>query len=244
MACDRQGNKERGTTRNGPAALVRHIRRRTNSRERECACTGSARKNRASTRWWCVQAKRRRHSRGDGTTPTTCARQWDKDRWTASGEVRTTKVCAHTTPGLRKARPWLDGACSAVWVPATNRSSATHVKQRNDTTARQRSTRGDDDSGTCKRPARLDGRLSGDDGSARRRKQAAGKRHTASSQGLVQPRLEGRVHNTEKRVVRLTCALDATTRRWRRAAWNDLEQGKQSGGGRGFHSGISLAQQP
>jgi hypothetical protein len=162
----------------------------------------------------------------------------------ASGEVRTTKVCAHMTPGLRKARPWLDGACSAVWVPATNRSSAMHVKQRNDTTARQRSARGDDGSGTCKRPARLDGRLSSDDGSARRHKQAAGKRHTASSQGSVQPQLEGRVHNTEKRVVRLTCALDAMTRRWRRAAWNDLEQGKQSGADRGFHSGISLAQQP
>jgi hypothetical protein len=39
MARDSQGNKERGTTRNGPAALVRHIHRRTNSRARECACT-------------------------------------------------------------------------------------------------------------------------------------------------------------------------------------------------------------
>jgi hypothetical protein len=75
MACTRQGNKERGTARDGPATLVRHIHRRTTSRARECACTGSTRKNRASARWWCVRAKRRRHSRGDGTTPTTCARQ-------------------------------------------------------------------------------------------------------------------------------------------------------------------------
>jgi hypothetical protein len=63
-----------------------------------------------------------------------------------------------------------------VWVPAANRSSATHVKQRNDSTARQRSARGDDSSGTCKRPARLDGRLSSDGGSARRR--GAGQRAT------------------------------------------------------------------
>jgi hypothetical protein len=75
MACTRQGNKERGTARDGPATLVRHIHRRTTSRARECAFTGSTRKNRASARWWCVRAKRRRHSRGDGTTPTTCARQ-------------------------------------------------------------------------------------------------------------------------------------------------------------------------
>jgi hypothetical protein len=166
MACDRQGNKERGTARNRPAVLVRHKRRRTDSRAHECAHTGLARKNRASARWWCARAKRRRHSRGDGTTLTTCARQWDRDRWTASGEVRTTEVCAHTTPGLREARLWLDGACSAVWLPVANRSSATRVEQRNNTTARQRSARGDDGSGTCKRPARLDGRLSSDGGSA------------------------------------------------------------------------------
>jgi hypothetical protein len=135
MACTRQGNRERGTARNGPAALVRHIHRRTTSRARGCTCTGSARKNRAPTRWWCARAKRRRHSRDDGTTPKTCARQ---------------KVCAHTTPGQRKAGPRLDGGVLSVWVLAANRSSATHVEQRNDTTARQRSARGHDDSGTCK----------------------------------------------------------------------------------------------
>jgi hypothetical protein len=51
MACSRQGNKERGTARNSPAALVKHIRRRMTSRACECACTGSTRKNRASTRF-------------------------------------------------------------------------------------------------------------------------------------------------------------------------------------------------
>jgi hypothetical protein len=75
MVCTRQGNKERGTTRNGPAALVRHIHQRTTSRARECACTGSTSKNRALARWWCMRAKRQWHSLGDGTTPTTCARQ-------------------------------------------------------------------------------------------------------------------------------------------------------------------------
>jgi hypothetical protein len=224
MACTRQGNKERGTARDSPTALVRHIRRRTNSRARECTCTGSTRKNRASARWWCVRAKRRQHNRGDGTTPTTWAQQWDKDRWTVSGGVCTTRVCAHTTPGQRKARPWLDGACSAVWVPAANRSSVTHVEQRNDTTARQGSARGDDGSGTCKAT-----------GSARwpalrRRRVCAAARcgiavqgHTASSQGSVQPQLEGQVHITEKRVVRLTYALDTTTRWWneqRGMAWS------------------------
>jgi hypothetical protein len=62
MACTRQGNKERGTARDGTATLVRHIHRRTTSCARECACTDSTRKNRASARWWCVRAKRRRHS--------------------------------------------------------------------------------------------------------------------------------------------------------------------------------------
>jgi hypothetical protein len=135
MACTRQVNRERGTARNGPAALVRHIHRRTNSRARGCTCTGSARKNRAPARWWCARAKRRWHSRGDGTTLTTCARQ---------------KVCADTTPGQRKVGPQLDGGVLSVWVQAANRSSATHVEQRNDTTARQRSARGDDGSSTCK----------------------------------------------------------------------------------------------
>jgi hypothetical protein len=55
-----------------------------------------------------------------------------------------------------------------------------HVEPRNDTTARQRSAHGDDGSGTCKRPARLHGRLSSDGGSARRR--GAGQRATYKQQ--------------------------------------------------------------
>jgi hypothetical protein len=55
-------------------------------------------------------------------------------------------------------------------VPTANRSSATHVEQRNDTTARQRSARGIEGSGTCKiRPAWLDGQLSDDGRSTRQR---------------------------------------------------------------------------
>jgi hypothetical protein len=49
-------------------------------------------------------------------------------------------------------------------------------EQRYDTIARQGSARGDDGSGTYKRPARLDGRLSSDGGSAQRR--GAGQRAT------------------------------------------------------------------
>jgi hypothetical protein len=105
-------------------ALVGDIRRRTTSRVRECACTGLARKDRTSARWWCVRASRRWHSRGDGTMPTTCTRQRDINRVTASGEVRTTRVCAHTTPGPRKAGPSLDGGVFSVWVPTASRNSA------------------------------------------------------------------------------------------------------------------------
>jgi hypothetical protein len=109
-----------------------------------------------------------------------------------------TRVCAHMTPGQRKAGPWLDGGVLSVWVPVANQSSATHVEQWNDTTARQRSARGDDGSGTCKRPARLDGQLSSVGGSAWWREQAAGNTPSASSHGSVQPRLEGWVHNKVK----------------------------------------------
>jgi hypothetical protein len=132
--------------------------------------------------------------------------------------MRMTRVCAHTTPGQRKARPWLDGGVLSLWVPAANRSSATHVEQRNDTIAWKRSAHGDDDSGTCKRLARLDGRLSSDGGSARRREGAAGNIQTASSQGSVLPRLEGRVHNKVKGVEAHLALLDTMAKkvRWSR----------------------------
>jgi hypothetical protein len=69
----------------------------------------------------------------------------------------------------------------------------------------------------AKRPARLDGRLSSDGGSAQWR-DASKKRQTTSSQGSAQPRLDGQVHITVMGVVVLTGALDATTRRWCRGA--------------------------
>jgi hypothetical protein len=209
MACTRQGNKERGTARNDPTALVRHIHQRTTSRVRECACIGSTRKNRASARCWCVRAKHRRHSCGDGTTPTTCARQ---------GFVLT-RLLAKERQGLSSTV-----ACSACGCRQQTEARRHSSKQRIDTTARKGSARGDDGSGTCK--ATGSARWS----ALRRRQVCAAARcgtavqgHTASSQGSVQPQLEGQVHITEKRVVRLTCALDAMTRWWngqRGMAWS------------------------
>jgi hypothetical protein len=126
-------------------------------------------------------------------------------RWHNADNMCMTRVCAHTTPGQRKAGPWLDGACSAVWVPAANRSSATHVEQRNDSTARQRRARGDDGSGTCKAtgaarwPALKRRRVC-----AAARCGTAGNIQAVSSHGSVQPRLEGRVHNKVEGVSVLT----------------------------------------
>jgi hypothetical protein len=105
-----------------------------------------------------VTAQRRRHAHGKG-------QRWaDGERGSAHDEG----LCSHDS-WPKKGRALARRRVLSVWVPAANRSSATHVEQRNDTTARQRSTRGDDGSGTCMRPARLDGRLSSDGGSARRR---------------------------------------------------------------------------
>jgi hypothetical protein len=120
-----------------------------------------------------------------------------------------------------------------LWVPAANRSSVTHVEQRNDTTAWQWSARGDDGSGTCKRPARLDGRLSSDGRSVRRREHAAGNIQIASSRGSVQPRLEGWIHNKVEGVEAHLALLDTAAKkvRWsrgRRLRGLGLMQGKQS----------------
>jgi hypothetical protein len=48
----------------------------------------------------------------------------DINRVTASGEVHTTKVCAHPTPGPRKAGPSLDGGVLSVWMLTASRNSA------------------------------------------------------------------------------------------------------------------------
>jgi hypothetical protein len=199
-------------------ALVGDIRRRTTSRVRECACTGLARKDRTSARWWCVRASRRWHSRGDGTMPTTCTRQRDINRVTASGEVRTTRVCAHTTPGPRKAGPSLDGGVFSVWVPTASRNSACARRNKGTTPLQGKGARAATTAAApAKRPARLDDRLSSDGGSARWRERAAGNTQTTSPPGSVQPRLEGRVHNKVEGETHLAF-LDTTARRRRRGA--------------------------
>jgi hypothetical protein len=170
--------------------LVGDIRRRTTSRVCECACTGLARKDRTSARWWCVRASRRRHSRGDGTMPTICTRQRDINRVTASGEVRTTRVCAHMTPGPRKAGPSLDGGGFSVWVPTASRNSVCARRNKGTTPLQGKGARAATTAAApAKQPARLDGRLSSDGGSARRRgagqrsshKQRAHTAHPASA---------------------------------------------------------------
>jgi hypothetical protein len=154
-----------------------------------------------------AMAQHRRHALGKGQ------RQGDGKR----GSVHDEGLCSHDSRP-KKAGPWLDGACSAEWVSAANRSSATH-----DTTARQRSARDNDGSDTCKAtgsarwPALKRRRVF-----AAARCGTAGNKQTASSHGSVQPRLEGRVHNKGG----LQCsprALDATTRWWneqRGMAWS------------------------
>jgi hypothetical protein len=104
----------------------------------------------------------------------------------------------------------------------------THVEQRNDTTARQRSTLGDDGRGTCKRPARLDGRLSGDGGSARRRKQAAGNQTNTKLTSSFQPQLEGQFHSKVKGLARLT---SGSKKQWQDGGEEGaVEQRKKTGG--------------
>jgi hypothetical protein len=143
MACTRQGTRKGERRRTARRRWLGDLRRRTTSRVRECACTGLARKDRTSARWWCVQATRRRHSRGDGTMPTICTRQRDRNRVTASGGVHTTRVCAHPTPGPRKAGPLLDGGVLSVWVPTASRTQCALVgtKVRHDCKARERARR-------------------------------------------------------------------------------------------------------
>jgi hypothetical protein len=85
-------------------------------------------------------------------------------------------LCSHDSrpkKGRAFARRWHAQCVGADGEPELGVRSS---EQRYDTIARQRSARGDDGSGTCKRPARLDGRLSSDGRSARRR--CAGQRAT------------------------------------------------------------------
>jgi hypothetical protein len=122
---------------------------------------------------------------------------------------------------------------AVVWVPTASRNSATHVEQRNDTTTSQRSARSDDGSGTCKRPARLDGRLSSDGGSARWH--GAGQRATAKQRAhKARPSLGSKVGSTTRsRGLSLTLRSWTLRRRRRGGAEEEdwglgLLQGKQS----------------
>jgi hypothetical protein len=125
-------------------------------------------------------------------------------------------LCSHDSrpkKGRAFARRWRAQCVGADGEPELGVRSS---EQRYDTIARQGSARGDDGSGTCKAT-----------GSARwpalkRRRvcavaRAGSGQHTASSQGLVQPRLEGRVHNTVMGETHLAF-LDTTARRQCRGA--------------------------
>jgi hypothetical protein len=147
----------------------------------------------------------------------------DINRATASGEVHTTKVCAHPTPGPRKAGPSLDGGVLSVWVPTASRYSACVCRNKGTTQLQGMGARAATTAAApAKRPARLDDRLSNDGGSARWRERAAGNTQTTSSQGSVQPRLEGRVHIKVKGVSHLAF--------WTRRRGGAVEQRKKTGG--------------
>jgi hypothetical protein len=89
---------------------------------------------------------------------------------TASGEVHTTKVCAHPTPGPRKAGPSLDGGVLSVWVPTASRNSACARRDKGTARLQGKGARAATTAAApAKRPARLDDRLSSDGGSAWRR---------------------------------------------------------------------------
>jgi hypothetical protein len=136
----------------------------------------------------------------------------DINRATASGEVHTTKVCAHPTPGPKKAGPSLDGGVLSVWVPTASWNSMCARRDKINTMPSEERAR-------CGRQRHLQ-----TTGSARwpalKRRQVcaaarcgtAGDTQTASSQGSVQPRLEGRVHNKVEGVSHLAF-LDTTARR-------------------------------
>jgi hypothetical protein len=148
-------------------------------------------------------------------------------------QVRTTRVCAHTTPSQRKAGPWLDGACSACGCRRQTEARRRTSNKGTTTTARQRSARSDDGSGTCKRPARLDGRLSSDGGSARRC--GAGQRVTYKQRAhMARSSLGSKAGSTtRRRGLRLTLRSWKRRRRRRGGAEEEdwglgLLQGKQS----------------
>jgi hypothetical protein len=111
-----------------------------------------------------------------------------------------------------------DGGAN-VWVPTASRNSASARRNEGTTPLQGKGGRAATTAVTpAKRPARLDGRLSSDGGSARWRERAAGNTQKTSSQGSVQPRLEGRVHNKVKGVEAHLVLLNTAAKkaRWSR----------------------------
>jgi hypothetical protein len=93
------------------------------------------------------------------------------------------KGFAHTTPGQRTAEPSLDGGVLSVWVPTASRNSVCARRNKGTTPLQGKGARAATTAAApAKRPARLDGRLSSDGGSARRR--GAGQRSTTNSERI------------------------------------------------------------
>jgi hypothetical protein len=126
---------------------------------------------------------------------TSAAQPW---RWHNADNMCTTRVCAHTTPGQRKAGPSLDGGVLSVWVPTASRNSACARRDKiNTMQSKERACCGRQrhlqTTGSARWPALKRRRVC-----AAARCGTAGDTQTASSQGSVQPRLDGRVHNKVK----------------------------------------------
>jgi hypothetical protein len=159
--------------------------------------------------------------------------------------MHTTRVCAHTTPSQRKARPWLDGGVLSVRVPAANRSSASLVetKDRHHCKARERARR------RRQRHLQSDrlGSMAGSQATAGLRGNAVrdsgpGTYNELTRLGPASTRRPGPHHREEGGVAHLCSGRDDEV--VERVAWNGLEQGKQSDAVHGFHNDIFLVQQP
>jgi hypothetical protein len=154
--------------------------------------------------------------------------------------VHTTKVCAHPTPGPRKAGPSLDGGVLSVWVPTASRNSACARRNKGTTRLQGKGARAATTAAApAKRPARLDGRLSSDGGSARRR--GAGQRATLKQRAhKARSSLGSKAGSTTKSRGFLTSRSGHGGDEQR----NGLEQRKQGGAVHGFHGGIFPVLQP
>jgi hypothetical protein len=162
MACTRQGNRERENGEERPGGVG----------------WGHTPANDLACAWVRVH---RFGQEGQGLDPVlvcagkrSAAQPW---RWNNVDNMCTTRVCVHTTPGQIKAGPSLDGGVLSVWVPTASRNSACARRNKGTTPLQGKGAHAATTAAApVKRPARLDGRLSSDGGSARRR--GAGQRST------------------------------------------------------------------